>query len=68
MSEKPKTHRERAGEAAVSNAEKVYRLTFPTELVQAAREFVRKVETGEARSVRSYAAFKAALSLYEEKP
>jgi hypothetical protein len=32
------------------------------ELVAAAEEFCRKVECGEARSVRSYAQFKAALS------
>ena len=35
----------------------------PDELVKAAEAFVRKVECGEARSKRSYAAFKAALSL-----
>jgi hypothetical protein len=35
----------------------------PDELVRAAEEFVRRVEAGEVRSKRSYAAFKAALSL-----
>jgi predicted nuclease with TOPRIM domain len=35
-------------------------------LEEAAREFVRKVEAGEARSTRSYAEFKAALALRGE--
>lgn len=32
------------------------------DLLEAAREFVRKVEAGEARSTKSYAAFKAAIA------
>lgn len=35
--------------------------TLP-DLVEACEEFVRKVESGEARSVRSYAQMKAALT------
>lgn len=35
------------------------------ELLAAAKEFVRKVESGEARSKRSYAAFKAAIDKAE---
>lgn len=38
-----------------------------TKLVKAAEEFVRKVECGEARSVRSYAQFKAALEPYKRR-
>jgi hypothetical protein len=36
------------------------------ELVEAAQEFVRKVDEGEAHSVRSYAQFRAALAPFEE--
>lgn len=32
------------------------------DLLEAAKEFVRKVEAGEARSTKSYAAFKAAIA------
>jgi len=35
-------------------------------LLEACKEFVRKVECGEARSRRSYAQMKAALAEYEE--
>lgn len=35
------------------------------DLADAARQFIAKVERGEARSVRSYGAFKAALLVYE---
>lgn len=37
-------------------------LTQRAELVEAAKEFIRKCDAGEARSKRSYAAFKAALN------
>ena len=36
------------------------------ELLAACREFVRKVECGLARSVRSYRQMKAAIAKYEE--
>lgn len=35
------------------------------QLVRAAKEFVNKVETGRARSVNSYAAFKESLAAIE---
>lgn len=34
----------------------------------AARDFVAKVERGEARSIRSYAAFKTALAMPSDPP
>lgn len=45
--------------AAASGAQQA---AYAKGLEDAAREFVRKVEAGEARSKRSYAAFKAALA------
>lgn len=38
------------------------------ELLEACKEFVRKVECGEARSKRSYAQMKAAIAKAEVKP
>lgn len=35
-------------------------------LVAAAREFIRKVESGEAKSVRSYEQFKEALKQFDD--
>lgn len=45
--------------------EKALQVAAPA-LLAACREFVRKVEAGEAHSVRSYAEMKAALARYEQ--
>lgn len=43
-------------------------LVAAPKLLAACREFVRKCESGEARSIRSYAQMKEAIALVEEGP
>lgn len=51
---------------AIANAALIVRAVNSHDaLVEACREFARKVEAGEAHSVRSYAQMKAALALAE---